>query len=212
MSNDFDDYCPACVSSTPEDVSGITVRSRMIYARDVEKMKDMPFEQKILCRDELIKNNMCFDPNKVVDIYSHGNFCAYRLSNFSKTDFIFEDINVKSMEGFLQSLKTPNEEEQIYICSLEGKEAKKAGLAVAGFDGEHLYWKGKMIDRFSEEYHTLVRRAYRARFEQDNLFRVALERSKDKELLHTIGNNDPKETILTVDEFIGFLRELQAEL
>ena len=89
---------------------------------------------------------------------------------------------------------------------------KKAGLAVAGFDGKHLYWHGETIDRFSEQYHVLVRRAYHARFEQDNLFRKALMEAKNKQLLHTIGNNDPKVTILTVDEFIGFLQELQEKL
>ncbi len=36
--------------------------------------------------------------------------------------------------------------------------------------------------------------------------------AKNKQLLHTIGNNDPKVTILTVDEFIGFLQELQEKL
>ena len=112
----------------------------------------------------------------------------------------------------MQSLKTSNQEEQIHICSLAGKEAKKAGLAVAGFDGKHLYWQGETIDRFSEQYHVLVPRAYHARFEQDNLFRKALMEAKNKQLLHTIGNNDPKVTILTVDEFIGFLQELQEKL
>ncbi|RAQ30050.1 hypothetical protein DPQ25_00640 [Hydrogeniiclostridium mannosilyticum] len=213
MRNDFDDYCPASVSRGElEDIASITVRLMPYYGRDIEKMRDMPREQAVAYRQELREKGMFYDAAKAVDIYSHGNFCASHLSNFCKTDFIFEGINIKSMEGFLQSLKTSNQEEQIHICSLAGKEAKKAGLAVAGFDGKHLYWQGETIDRFSEQYHVLVRRAYHARFEQDNLFRKALMEAKNKQLLHTIGNNDPKVTILTVDEFIGFLQELQEKL
>ena len=219
MRNDFYDYdelskcCPASVSQgTPEELSGIKVSFHPFYGCDREIMRKMSREEAEAYRDELRKKKMYYDADKAVDIYSGGLFCESHLSNFCKTDFLFEDINIRSMEGFLQSLKTSNREEQIHICSLAGKEAKKAGLAVAGFDGKHLYWQGETIDRFSEQYHVLVRRAYHARFEQDDLFRKALMETRNKQLLHTIGNNDPKNTILTIDEFIGFLRELQEEL
>ncbi len=182
------------------------------YSRDEDKLRDMPKEEADRYREELRKSGRTYDPDKVADIYSHGTNEEACLSNFSPASFELDGVPCASIEGFLQSLKTPDEEEQKRICSLKGKDAKKAGLAVPNFDGEHLYWKGKTINRFSEEYHTLVRRAYRARFEQDEEFRKALKNTKHKQLLHTLGNNDAKATILTTDEFIGFLRKLQREM
>lgn len=210
--DDFDSHCPSCVSSSPDATSGFAIHNEPFYACYVEQLRDMPDEQASAYMRELWKNHMTYDTDKVADIYSRGTYEEVCLSNFCRTDFMLDGVNVKSMEGFLQSLKTSDEDEQRRICSLQGKDAKKAGLAVMGFDGENLYWKGKTINRFSEEYHALVRRAYRARFEQDEDFRKALKATKNKKLLHTIGNNDPKATILTTDEFIGFLRALQEEL
>ena len=109
----------------------------------------------------------------------------------------------------MQSLKTNDEEKQIAICSLVGKDAKTVGSFNTEFDGSHLYWKGKPIDRFSEEYLTLLKRVYHARFEHDANFRKALEYTKNKKLIHTVGKSDPKETILTDAEFINLLSELQ---
>lgn len=213
MSNyEKDPNCPSSVSQTPDDVSGFRMCYMPFYACYAERLWDMPMEEAVPYMKELRDNNNFYDADKVADIYSHGTREESVLSNFAKSNFYFEGVLCVSMEGFLQALKTPNLNEQIRICGLKGKLAKKAGLAVPNFDGEHLYWQGKTINRFSDEYHTLVRRAYHARFEQDEDFRCALETSKHKKLIHTIGNNDPKSTILTTDEFIGFLRELQNEL
>ena len=106
MRNDFDDYCPASVSRGElEDIASITVRLMPYYGRDIEKMRDMPREQAVAYRQELREKGMFYDAAKAVDIYSHGNFCASHLSNFCKTDFIFEGINIKSMEGFFAITK-----------------------------------------------------------------------------------------------------------
>lgn len=106
MRNDFDDYCPASVSRGElEDIASITVRLMPYYGRDIEKMRDMPREQAVAYRQELREKGMFYDAAKAVDIYSHGNFCASHLSNFCKTDFIFEGINIKSMEGLLYTLE-----------------------------------------------------------------------------------------------------------
>ena len=213
MSNyEKDPNCPSSVSQTPDDVSGFGIRYIPFYSCYAEHLRDMPMEKAVPYMKELRENHKTYDADKVADIYSHGTREESELSNFCRSNFYFEGVLCVSMEGFLQALKTPNLNEQIRICGLKGKLAKKAGLAVPNFDGEHLFWKGNTFNRFSEEYHTLVRRAYRARFEQDEDFRCALKTSKHKKLIHTIGNNDPKSTILTTDEFIGFLRELQNEL
>ena len=180
-----------------------------IYASEREKISVMTDEEALAYRTELDNPDKSYSPEGVADIYSKGLWDEVYLSNFSETDFEFDGIQVKSMEGFLQSLKTNDEEKQIAICSLVGKDAKTVGSFNTEFDGSHLYWKGKPIDRFSEEYLTLLKRVYHARFEHDANFRKALEYTKNKKLIHTVGKSDPKETILTDAEFINLLSELQ---
>ena len=161
---------------------------------------------------QLADSDKSYNPEDVVDIYSKGLWDDVYLSNFCETDFVFDDVQIKSLEGFLQSLKTSDEEKQKSICLLVGKDAKTIGNFLIDFDGTHLHWKGKTIDRFSEEYHTLLRRVYLARFEHDANFRQALEYTKNRKLIHTVGKSDPKETILTDGEFIDLLYELQEML
>ena len=64
-------------------------------------------------------------PPQVIDIYSKGNGCE--LSNFATHPFVFEGVQINSMEGFLQSLKYSNPETQKKICLLRGEDAKSAG-------------------------------------------------------------------------------------
>ena len=179
-----------------------------ICASEREKISEMTDEEALAYRAELDNPDKSYSPEKVADIYSKGLWDEVYLSNFSETDFKFDGVQVKSMEGFLQSLKTNDEERQVAICSLVGKDAKVVGSFITEFDGIHLYWKGKPIDRFSEEYQTLLKRVYHARFEQDANFRNALEYTKNKKLIHTVGKSDPRETILTNAEFINLLSEL----
>lgn len=179
-----------------------------IYASEREKLSEMTDEEAMAYRAELDNPDKSYSPEEVADIYSKGLWDEVYLSNFSETDFDFDGVQVKSMEVFLQSLKTNDEEKQVVICSLVGKDAKTVGSFNTEFDGSHLYWKGKPIDRFSEEYQTLLKRVYHARFEHDANFKKALEYTKNKKLIHTVGKSDPKETILTDAEFINILSEL----
>ena len=182
--------------------------SSRIYASEREKISGMTDEEALAYRTELVNQDRSYSPEEVTDIYSKGLWDEVYLSNFSETDFEFDGVQVKSMEGFLQSLKTSDVEKQILICSLVGKDAKTVGSFNTEFDGSHLYWKGKPIDRFSGEYQTLLKRVYHARFEHDANFRKALEYTKNKKLIHTVGKTDPKETILTDAEFINLLSGL----
>jgi len=146
----------------------------------------------------------------IIDIDSRGCFPGYVLSNLCPSEFEFENVKMNSMEGFLQSLKTPDETQQKEIQSLSGKEAKKAGESLKNhFDGKHLYWQGKTIDRFSDEYQQLLKRVFRAKWEQDTTFQDALSFTQEKKLIHSIGKQNPEETILTEKEYITLLEELR---
>lgn len=62
---------------------------------------------------------------KAVDIWSKNPYPADVLSNLCDNEFSFEEVKCVSMEGFLQSLKQKDTNEQHQICSMKGKLAKK---------------------------------------------------------------------------------------
>ena len=150
----------------------------------------------------------------IIDIHSKGKFPANVLSNFTSSKFKLDGVRINSLEGFLQSLKTSDTKLQRKICRLTGTDAKKAGTALnaSGFDRVNLFWNGKNINRLSEDYQNLLKRAFNERFRTDATFRNALEATKGKTLTHSIGLQSPQETILTEKEFIELLEDLRAKL
>ena len=154
-----------------------------------------------------------------IDIHSKGKYSpddntkkiAIELSNFTAHAFTLDGVECASMEGFLQSLKYLCPKKQREICKLTGKVAKEAG------DGKKLwklthtaFWQGKCYDRLSPEFRELIFRAYSAMYEQNEPFREALAASRGKRLCHSIGEPNPKKTILTEREFLCMLYRLRA--
>lgn len=74
---------------------------------------------------------------------------------------------------------------------------------------QQVFWNGEVIDRNGEAFQGLVRRAYRAMFEQNERFRDALLLTRGKQLRHSLGSRNPHETILTEQEFCRMLTELR---
>ena len=147
-----------------------------------------------------------------IDIYSKGEYPADVLSNFSPNGFVFDGVECASMEGFLQSLKYRNAKQQIAVCGLVGKQAKEAGSKKFMWKlTGNLYWKGKRYKRKSAEFDELRLRAYEALLNND-AFRAALTVAKGKTLAHTMGKHNKRATILTEEEFIGYLNILTERL
>lgn len=145
---------------------------------------------------------------KAVDIWSKSDYPADVLSNLCSNGFRFDGMVCGSMEGFLQSLKQKDKDKQRQICSMKGKNAKK--MTSAGWQTEQIvWWKGVAIDRQSEEYGQLVRRAYQAMFEQNERFRTALMATRGQILFHSRGESNPFKTILTEDELCTILTEMR---
>ena len=151
------------------------------------------------------------DSDMVLDIHSKGDYPSDALSNFYPHAFELDGIACASMEGFLQSLKFSDCERQLFVCGLDGKNAKEAGLNVDWRSEQALYWRGLSIDRPEKAYQDLITRAYNAMF-TNTAFRDALQAAVEYNLDHTIGLDDPRETILTRAEFIHQLKRLQARL
>lgn len=145
---------------------------------------------------------------KAVDIWSKSDYPADVLSNLCSNGFRFDEMVCGSMEGFLQSLKQKDKDKQRQICSMKGKNAKS--MTSSGWQTDQIvWWKGVAIDRQSEEFKQLVRRAYQAMFEQNERFRTALMSTREQILFHSRGESNPYKTILTEDELCQTLTELR---
>ena len=143
-----------------------------------------------------------------LDIRSNGLYPSNVLSNMCSNGFRLDGIVCGSMEGFLQSLKRKELDKQRQICSMRGGNARK--MSVTSWQTDQIvWWKGQAIDRQSEEYQQLIRRAYQAMFEQSERFRAALMQTRGITLVHTSGEPSPYKTILTPSEFCGILMDLR---
>lgn len=147
-----------------------------------------------------------------IDIKAKAPFPGGALSNLAPHAFTLDGVACGSMEGFLQSLKAEDAAEQRALCALSGGEARGRGQRHDWRQSGTLWWRGEPIDRLSDAYQALLDRAYEAMFAQSAKFRAALEVTGDAPLTHSIGKDDPTETILTGEEFISRLVRLRASL
>jgi predicted NAD-dependent protein-ADP-ribosyltransferase YbiA (DUF1768 family) len=144
-----------------------------------------------------------------IDIKAKAPFPAGALSNFGPHKFTIDGVACGSMEGFLQSLKIEDNDEQQRVCRLVGAAAQKVGRTYDWSKSGSLWWRGEPIDRLSDAYQTLLDRAYEALFIQSDKFRAALAASGNARLTHALGSSDPCETILTCEEFCPRLERLR---
>ena len=150
-----------------------------------------------------------YDPlTNTLDIRSNGKYPSGVLSNLCSNGFRFDGMVCGSMEGFLQSLKQKDKDKQRQICSMKGGNARKRSVTSWQTD-QIVWWKGQTIDRQSEEYQKLLRRAYKAMFEQSERFRAALMSTRGVKLVHNCGEENTYKTILSKQEFCQILTELR---
>jgi hypothetical protein len=135
----------------------------------------------------------------IIDIHSKGEYPSYALSNFAEYEFYIDDVKCLSMEGFLQSLKFKTVKKQKQVCLLSGKVAKNSTrhtIAQLRWRITHnLYWQGKRINRFSDEYQMLLDKAYKSLAENHG-FHKALMDSSPYTFAHSIGKTDNRKTVL----------------
>jgi predicted NAD-dependent protein-ADP-ribosyltransferase YbiA (DUF1768 family) len=147
-----------------------------------------------------------------MDIGSKNEYPASALSNFASHPFVFDGVECRSFEGWLQSLKFSNKETQQHVCALTGWNAKVFGRGEKWWVTRQLFWQGEVFNRDSDEYQRLLDLAYREMFDQSESFRRALRATGDAVLTHSIGKASPKVTILTSDEFCSRLMRLRTML
>ena len=149
----------------------------------------------------------------IIDINSGGKYPANALSNFFSHRFVFDRIICLSAEGLLQALKFDDFEEQKQMCKLYGKEAKKKGSQRNKIwqKKQTLWWRGKNYKRGSLEYQNLLDRIFKALAKNFD-FQKAILATINAKLIHSIGENNPKKTVLTENEFCSRLTKIRQSL
>lgn len=140
-----------------------------------------------------------------MDIKSGCGYPASALSNFAPHPFVFDGVEVASMEGLLQAFKFDKEHIQVEVCKLVGKAAKFRGKKKDWRVDQKLYWKGVTYERKSKEYQELLDRAYYEMALQSDSFRRALLATHQATITHSIGKSKEAETVLTEREFCSRL-------
>lgn len=148
---------------------------------------------------------------KQIDINSMGQYPANVLSNLYIKPFFMDGEYFGSIEGFLQGLRVKNVIDQRAVFRLSGITAKLSGKKHPINKEQMLYYKGVKFNRHSEFYHELIERAFSKCFVQNDVFKEALAACDGCELIHSIGKDDPFDTILTNAEFIGALEQLRKQ-
>lgn len=132
------------------------------------------------------------------------------LSNFAKHPFVFDGVEINSMEGFLQSLKFKNQSIQKKVCLLCEHKAKDSGkYGIKWKHSNRLYWNGREVKRFGSEYIDFIMSAYMEMAKANPDFVDDLLKTTGHQLQHSVGISDKKETVLTRDEFISCLIKLR---
>ncbi len=123
------------------------------------------------------------------------------LSNLFPYHFEFRGFLFHSLEAVFQSLKFKNPTEQRFVFHYDGLNAyyiqtasmydwKKTGI---------LYWQGEPIIRQSQAYEYFIDEVYISAL-QNPLYRHVLYQVQ-KYILHSIGKDNPNETVFTRFEF-----------
>lgn len=148
-----------------------------------------------------------------MDIHSKSGWPASALSNFAPHPFVFRGVQCNSMEGLLQSFKFDKPHIQVEVCKLTGFAAKKRGSARTKTWQrlQTLWWNGHSIDRHGDLYQCLLDEAYEALSKNESFARALLATGEAK-LTHSIGRNDPRETVLTQAEFCVRLTKIRWRL
>ena len=172
-------------------------------------------DDKILFQGEIVEDleKKYSGGNNFINIgYNFKDSLAKSLSNLYPICFKFRGKWVNSIEGVLQGIKHKDKKLQNIVLKYSGIDAYHTRASnTLDFWGNNgiLYWQGKPIKRESEEYQIFLDELYLSAA-KNPLYRKCLLSTEDKYLLHHIGREDKRETVLTRFEYeqrLNILRE-----
>ena len=144
--------------------------------------------------------------------YNFKNHLSRVLSNLFPIRFKFKGKTVNSIEGVFQGIKYKDVKMQNLILKYSGIDAyhtRAANTINPWTDTGILYWQGKAMKRDSNEYQIFIDELYLSA-SKNPIYKQALLATKDLYLLHHIGRENIKKTVLTRYEFelrLNSLRE-----
>ena len=133
--------------------------------------------------------------------YKHKGPYAKVLSNLFPYEFKFKGKKLSSIEAFFQGIKFKDLEMQNLVLKYSALNSNYVKVC-SGYDWKEtgiVYWQGKEIDRYSKEYDDLIDELYISAI-QNPLYRNILK-TTEKEIIHTMGGKEKKDTVFTRYEF-----------
>lgn len=133
--------------------------------------------------------------------YNIKNSQSRCLSNLFPYQFEFKGFQLKSLEAFFQCLKFQDPYLQRSLFDYAGIDAYHIQIASPYNWKESgiLYWQGEPIQRLSSLYEDLVDEVYISALQ--NPLYLSILKKTDKYILHSIGKENPMETVFTRFEF-----------
>ncbi|MBQ9314443.1 MAG: hypothetical protein IJ220_05555 [Clostridia bacterium] len=180
------------------------------------KLEYAPHPRCTACHEtfEYDYNYKVFRNPNIVDI-SYRNPESSLLSNLFPHSFNIGNISFASMEAFLRSLCWNGDLEVIKneFAPLFGVNAVNVKYVLPDWrENQALYYFGRKMERKGDFYKRVLEVAYGNLFTYSHLLRMALFKTKGKVLIHSIGKDNPQETLLTRNEFISNLNMLRERL
>ena len=121
---------------------------------------------------------------KPINISSRSPMPLRLASNFAHTPFVLDGKEYASVEGFWQGLKFPQAADRLRLASLQGHEARDAGLSAPAADA--FDYAGRLIRTGTFDHWQLMERACLAKFEQNPAARAALLSTGNRPITHRV--------------------------
>ena len=160
-------------------------------------------------------NQQVNKPKETINIGFKGETeTEQMLSNLAPTPFELNGKSYASVEGFWQSLKfSEKNDERNKIANLSGIEAKKAGRKAK--EVREFEYQSQKFQVGSEEHQELMRKAIKAKLEQNYHVLNLLLKTGDKKITHILKTPDgqilPDSKTIPRAKFCDFLMELREE-
>ena len=150
---------------------------------------------------------------KILDLHFRSeNGLAKSLSNLYPYTFYMDGYSIKSMEGFLQSLKTNDTNEKVKMWGMYGVSCWKYGQQFNNWkDNQILFWDNHSIYRHSKDYDLLIQRAYDSLLENEEFYEN-LKKSIGYKLTHSMGKTDKSDSLLTKHEYIENMERIRDKI
>lgn len=189
------------------------------YNRKIDRKK---FEAQTLEQYKMTSATELYNYLKQWEIINIGmrmehNEMQKKLSNLYPSSFTLDGIEYASVEAFRMSIKYPaTDPRHVEIRKLSGIKAKTAGGEAKLF--KSIEYQGEHIRIGSPEHHALLKRALRAKLEQNPDILKALLDTWDKELAHIVFSRHEEKKVILHDSktipgeiFAQLYKELREE-